>query len=189
MISHEHSGISPLFGTYGEQPPAIVAIVGRSGSGKTTLIEALVPDLMCRGFRVGVIKHHHRDSAFDVADKDTGRFSRSGAEIVVGMSPAQVAVFRTPSRSPEIDSVVGEHMTDADLVLIEGGRSSTYPKIEVHRADNSDDLLCDPTELCAIVSDASWSVGVPVLDPAAVSAIAGFIAGLACTHPTATAAH
>ncbi|MCZ7533693.1 MAG: molybdopterin-guanine dinucleotide biosynthesis protein B [Acidimicrobiia bacterium] len=188
-MSNGQSDIFPLFGGYGETSPAVVAIVGRSGSGKTTLIEALVPNLAHRGFRVGVIKHHHRSSAFDLADKDTDRFSRSGAEVVVGMSPVQVAVFRAPSRSPDIDAVVCAHMADADLVLIEGGRSSTYPKIEVHRADNSNDLLCDPTELSAIVSDASWSVSVPVLDPTAVSAIAGFIAGLACTHPTASAAH
>lgn len=189
MMASDHSGISPLFGTSREKSPAVIAIVGRSGSGKTTLIEALVPNLTRRGFRVGVIKHHHRDSDFDVADKDTDRFSRTGAEVVVGMSPVQVAVFRTTEQPVEINVVVRDHMSDADLVLIEGGRSSSYPKIEVHRAANSDELLCNPTELCAIVSDTSWSVSVPVLDLDASSAIAGFIAGLACTHPAASAAH
>ena len=168
MMAGDHSGISPLFGAYGAKSPAVIAIVGRSGSGKTTLIEALVPNLASRGFRVGVIKHHHRGHDFDLADKDTDRFSRSGAEVVVGMSPVQVAVFRATKHPAEIEAIVRDHMSDADLVLIEGGRSSTYPKIEVHRAANSDELLCDPTELCAIVSDAGWSAPIPVLDIDAV---------------------
>ncbi len=184
-----HSKISPLFGAYAERSPAVLAIVGRSGSGKTTLIEALIPSLTDRGFRVGVIKHHHRGSDFDVADKDTDRFSRIGAAVVVGMSPVQVAVFRATKHPAEIDTIIRDQMSDADLVLIEGGRSSTYPKIEVHRTANSDDLLCNVTELDAIVSDTSWSVPIPVLDVAATSLIAGFIAGLACTHPTASIAH
>ena len=36
-----------------------VCIAGWSDSGKTTLIERLIPLLMGRGLRVGVVKHTH----------------------------------------------------------------------------------------------------------------------------------
>ena len=113
--------------------PYVMSIVGKSGSGKTTLLERLLPELRRRGLRVGVLKHHHHMSSFDTPGKDTYRLAEAGAELVVGASPVQVAVFHRTEGSADLDAVIATHFADVDLVLTEGYKRGAYPKIEVHR--------------------------------------------------------
>ncbi len=141
--------------------PSVVSIVAKSNSGKTTLIERLIPELQSRGLRVGVLKHHHRLSSFDTPGKDTHRIAEAGADIVVGVSPVQVAVFRREPGSADLDGVIERQLGDVDLILVEGYKRGSYPKVEVHRAARSETLICDPEELIAIVSDTRWEIDVP----------------------------
>ncbi len=146
----------------GSLSPPAVSIVAKSNTGKTTLIEALLPILKGRGHRVGVLKHHSHVSSFDTPGKDTFRFADAGADIVVGASPAQVAVFRRENGSADLDAIVGTHFKGVDLVLIEGYKRGPYPKIEVHRSARSNDLICRFDELLALVADRQWSLPPPV---------------------------
>jgi molybdopterin-guanine dinucleotide biosynthesis protein MobB len=74
--------------------PPIVSVVAKSGTGKTTLSEALIPYLNSGGLEIGIVKQHSHVSSFDTPGKDTHRLAEAGVEIVVGVSPVQVAVFR-----------------------------------------------------------------------------------------------
>jgi molybdopterin-guanine dinucleotide biosynthesis protein len=64
---------------------------------------------------------------------------------------------------------------------VEGFKKSRLPKIEVHRQELGDDLLCSPGELSAIVTDGSLdtpladSYKLPILSWADRAAIADFI--------------
>ena len=141
--------------------PSVMSIVGKSGSGKTTLLERLLPVLRHRGLRVGVLKHHHHLSSFDTPGKDTFRLAEAGADLVVGASPVQVAIFQRTEGSADLDRVIEQHFAGVDLVLTEGYKRGAYPKIEVHRVERSDELICTRDELSAIVSDRDWDLGVP----------------------------
>jgi molybdopterin-guanine dinucleotide biosynthesis protein B len=145
-------------------PPSVVSIVAKSGTGKTTVLEMLLPALKERGLRVGVLKHHSHVSSFDTPGKDTYRFAEAGADIVVGASPVQVAIFKRQNASADLDAVIDEHFDGMDLVLVEGYRRGTYPKIEIHRAERSSDLLCDPEEMLALVTDRRWDLPVEQID-------------------------
>ena len=59
--------------------PVIFAVSGEKNSGKTTLIEAVLPILAERGYRVAVIKHDGHSFEPDVAGTDTRRFYDAGA--------------------------------------------------------------------------------------------------------------
>jgi len=144
--------------------PKVVSIVAKSGTVKTTLLEALLPALKARGLQVGVLKHHSHVSSFDTPGKDTYRFAEAGADVVVGASPVQVAIFRRQNASADLDAVIEESFDGMDLVLVEGYRRGTYPKIEVHRADRSTELLCRPDEMLALVTDRSWDLPVEQFD-------------------------
>jgi molybdopterin-guanine dinucleotide biosynthesis protein MobB len=66
-----------------------------------------------------------------------------------------------------------------ELVLVEGFRGSSLPKIEVHRKEFHQPLICrgernDPG-LAAVASDEPLDVDVPVLDLNDPDAIADFI--------------
>ena len=45
-------------------PLPLLGFVAWSGTGKTTLLERLIPRLVARGLRLGVLKHTHH--AFDM---------------------------------------------------------------------------------------------------------------------------
>jgi len=126
----------------------VVSVVGRSNTGKTTLLEGLLPALKAAGLRVAVVK-------------DTFRFAEAGADLVVGVSPVQVATFTREKGSDDLDSVIAHHCVGYDLVLTEGYKRGVYPKIEVHRAELNADLLCDFGEMLALVTDTDWPTDVP----------------------------
>ena len=141
--------------------PVVVSIVAKSNTGKTTIIEDLIPELQGKGLSVGVVKHHSHLSSFDVPGKDTYRLAQAGANVVLGISPIQVAVFYDANGYDDYEGAVSKHCADVDLVLTEGFKLGPYPKIEVHRTARSDQLLCEPEELVALVSDRSWDLPVP----------------------------
>ena len=145
------------------QPP-IVSVVARSKTGKTTFIEALLPELKQAGLRVAVVKHHHHTSSFDTPGKDTHRLAEAGADLVLGISPVQVATFSREPGSADLDAVIARHCADFDLVITEGYKRGVHPKIEVHRAERSPELLCSFGEMLALVTDAEWDTDVPQFD-------------------------
>jgi molybdopterin-guanine dinucleotide biosynthesis protein B len=157
--------------------PPVVAVVGRSGSGKTTLLSQLIPFLRSRGLKVGVIKHHGHATPFDTPGKDTYRMSEAGAEVVVGVSSVQVAVF-TPRQEVDWLSQAAPLVGEVDLVLAEGFSRSELPKIEVHRSGRSDALLSAPEDLLAIVSDVDWDLDMPTFTPDQIEQVADFLVEL-----------
>lgn len=147
-----------------ETTPPIVSIVARSQTGKTTFIELLLPELKQAGLRVAVVKHHHHTSSFDTPGKDTHRMAEAGADLVLGISPVQVATFSREPGSADLDAVIARHCADYDLVLTEGYKRGDFPKIEVHRAQRSPELLCRFDEMLALVTDEDWDTDVPQFD-------------------------
>jgi molybdopterin-guanine dinucleotide biosynthesis protein B len=81
-------------------------------------------------------------------------------------------------RVDEVLPIIGPEF---DLVLVEGFKKSKLPKIEVHREELGNDLLCSPEELSAIVTDGPLdtpladSYKLPILSWADTPAIADFI--------------
>lgn len=141
--------------------PPVVSVVAKSGTGKTTFLEKLIPALRARGLRVGVLKHHGHPTPFDVPGKDTYRLAQAGADVVIGASAVQVAIFRQEDGAADLDAVIARHAAGLDLVLTEGYKRGSSPKIEVHRAERSRELLCQPQELLALVTDTPWPLPVP----------------------------
>jgi molybdopterin-guanine dinucleotide biosynthesis protein MobB len=157
--------------------PPVVAFVARSGTGKTTFLEKLISELKARGLRVGVLKHHAHATPFDVPGKDTYRLTQAGADVVVGASAVQVAVFYQEDGSADLDSLIARHFGEVDLVLAEGFKQGNYPKIEVHRAAHpqSGQLLCEAGELLALVTDEPLSSEAPQFDLEDAPGVADFL--------------
>ena len=94
-------------------------------------------------------------------------------------SPEKLAVVRRHNASPPIGELIDTYFGDMDIVLTEGFKKSDLPKIEVHRREQSPDLLCrgdvyDPT-LLAVASDEPLQLDVPLLDLNNPAAVADFI--------------
>ena len=104
-------------------PYPAFGICGFSGSGKTTVIEALIVDLTRRGLTVGVVKHDVHGLNIDQEGKDTDRFFKAGADVIIRGS--EQCFFRAHRRGdmplPDLITVIGPHY---DLVLVEGHKAT-----------------------------------------------------------------
>ncbi len=113
--------------------PPIVSIIGESKSGKTTLIEKLISELKSRGYRVASIKHSVHKLDFDKAGKDSWRHLQAGSSATAIVSPDQVVIIKPASKEPDLKQIARLLGNECDIILTEGFKESTAPKIEVHR--------------------------------------------------------
>ena len=132
--------------------PPLICIVGRSGSGKTTLMEALVPVIARRGYRVAAIKHSGHGFELDREGKDSYRLQKAGANPVALASPGQFALLRQMEHDTDLAGLRFLLGDGFDLILAEGFSQARATKIEVHRRGTGE-LLCSAEELWAVVTD------------------------------------
>ncbi len=112
----------------------VIAAVGISGSGKTTTVEYLISKLSSEGYRVGAIKHIHRESfTIDQEGKNTWRFSQAGAKITVAISPEEIAIIeKTNAALNDLDKTVKYlESQKIDVVFIEGFHSYISKRPEI----------------------------------------------------------
>jgi molybdopterin-guanine dinucleotide biosynthesis protein MobB len=139
----------------------IISVVGKSSSGKTTLLERLISKLRQRGYKVAIIKHSHHANDLDTASKDTWRFTKAGSEISAINSLDNLAIYRRIDHYFDPQEISQYILWEYDLILTEGFKSSDYPKIEVHRQEQGQELLTEPEKLLAVVTDEPLAVDVP----------------------------
>ncbi|PNU20986.1 bifunctional molybdenum cofactor guanylyltransferase MobA/molybdopterin-guanine dinucleotide biosynthesis adaptor protein MobB [Geothermobacter hydrogeniphilus] len=161
--------------------PPVVSVVAKSGTGKTTLLEKLIAELKQRGHRVAAIKHDAHSFSIDHEGKDSWRLTRAGADTMLITSPQQIAMVKQnpADKEPSLDETIATYCGDVDIILTEGFKRSSMPKIEVHRRARSEQLLCrgkehDPT-LIAVASDVRLELDVPCFDLNDAPAIVDFI--------------
>ena len=139
--------------------PPMVAVIGRKHSGKTTLTVRLSAMLHARGHRVMTIKHGSHTFNIDPSTTDTYRHYHEGAAERVAMAaPDKFALIARWDRELGPEEIAERHMSDADIVLCEGFKMSTLPKIEVFRvAAHASPLFTEPGShrgaLIAVVTD------------------------------------
>lgn len=162
--------------------PPVISFVAKSNTGKTTLIEKVIAELKCRGYRVGAIKHDAHRFDIDHPGKDSYRLTAAGADTMLISSPEKLALVKKHASPPSLNDLIATYFGDVDIVVTEGFKMSPLPKIELHRKERSDTLLCrgehnDPT-LVAVASDEALSLDVPVLDLNNIKAVTDFVENL-----------
>lgn len=152
-------------------------VVGWKNTGKTGLTERLVAEFCARGLRVSAIKHAHHAADVDHPGTDSFRHREAGASEVILASPARVAVMQELRGAPEpgLQDLVAR-LSPVDLVLVEGFKRDTHPKVETHRASTGKGLLApqDPS-IRAVASDVEITLDRPVFTLDDTQAIADFI--------------
>ena len=156
----------------------IYGVVGWKNAGKTGLMERLVSEITGRGHRVSTVKHAHHSFDVDHPGKDSHRHRMAGASEVLLASRSRVALMQELRGAEEPDlAALLARLSPVDLVLIEGYKRDTHPKIEAHRAVTGNPLIApgDPT-VKAVASDVPLpDMDRPVFDLDDTRAIADFI--------------
>jgi len=156
--------------------PPVVSLVGKPDCGKTTLLEKLIPELNRRGFRVGTIKHHVHEFEMDTPGKDTWRHKRAGAHTVALSSPGGIGVIKDVDHDATIEELVGRFFDDVDLVITEGYKGASAPKIEVFRSSAHPDPLENRDETwLALVTDVPLKSNLPEFSADDAPGIAAFL--------------
>jgi len=140
-------------------PIPLLGFAAFSGTGKTTLITQLLPKLIERGLRVGMVKHSHHDIEMDNPNKDSYKLRKAGACQMVLASPHRTILFaeQDEPEEPQLITQLNWLNTDElDLVLVEGFRHEAFTKIELHRPSLGKPVLATNDEhIIAIATDAA----------------------------------
>lgn len=154
----------------------VFGFTGFSGSGKTTLLEQMIPMFVQRGLRVSIIKHAHHNFDVDKPGKDSYRHREAGCSEVMLVSGKRWALMHElrDEAEPTLDEQIAR-MSPCDLLLIEGYKNSSIPKIEIHRPDHVEDMLYPGHNVVAVASDVALALDVPVLDLNSPRAIVDFV--------------
>ena len=130
----------------------IVSIVGKSDVGKTTLVEKVVRELTSRGYAIATIKHDAHRFEIDHEGKDSWRHKHAGARMTIISSPEKIALVTDSEEDHSLNQLRERFVQGVDLIISEGYKRETHPKIEVHRKEAYTELLCreDDDNLVAI---------------------------------------
>ena len=159
----------------------VIGLAGWSGAGKTTLLTRAIPHLIARGLRVSVIKHAHHKFDVDVPGKDSWLHRQAGAEEVLVSSGKRWALMhelRDAQEPPVLELL--KKLSRVDLVVIEGYKTDSHRKIEVHRAANGKPLLFpDDAAIVGIVTDIAIETVLPTAHLDDIPAVAAMMQRLA----------
>jgi molybdopterin-guanine dinucleotide biosynthesis adapter protein len=159
----------------------VIGLAGWSGAGKTTLLTRAIPHLIARGLRVSVIKHAHHKFDVDVPGKDSWLHREAGAEEVLVSSGKRWALMHELRGAPEPPLwELLRKMSPVDLVVIEGYKTDSHRKIEVHRAANGKPLLFpEDAAIAGIVTDTAVETALPTAHLDDIPAVAAMMQRLA----------
>ena len=166
-----------------EKIPAIpvVGLAAWSGTGKTSLLKGLIGLFVKQGLRTGVIKHAHHSFEIDYPGKDSFELRKAGAEQVLIGSRRRWALIVEHEHERELEfedylRLIGHDALD--IILVEGFKPESIPKIELHRRSlNKPFLFCGDDSIIAVAIDDARDLKttLPVLDLNNHGQIAQFI--------------
>ena len=134
----------------------VISFVGRHNSGKTTVLTQVLEKLQLMGIKSAVIKHSHHMLTPD--DSDSGKLFAAGAQQVYLSTPHETLTYRREEEK-SLETMIAEVRPPVDIVLLEGYKQSSYPKVEVIRYDVDPEPL-ELTNVIARVTDCEFNDGI-----------------------------
>ena len=160
-----------------------------SGTGKTTLLEAMLPKLVEQGIRVAVIKHAHHNFDIDKEGKDSYRLRKAGAaQMLISSRYRRAMVTETPEEEATLPQLIAQlDLNELDLILVEGFKKLSFPKIELHRAEIGKPwLFPEDNNIIAVASDTLAETDLPKLDINDLDKLTTFVADYTNKHSRQT---
>jgi len=155
----------------------LYGVVGWKNAGKTGLMERLVTEITGRGISVSTVKHAHHSFDVDHPGKDSHRHRVAGATEVLLASRNRFALMHElrDKDEPSLSELL-QKLAPVDLVLVEGYKRDTHPKVEAHRRVTGNPLIAPQDDTVrAVASDTELHSDRPVFDLDDTKAIADFI--------------
>ncbi|WP_202081075.1 molybdopterin-guanine dinucleotide biosynthesis protein B [Caldalkalibacillus salinus] len=134
------------------QLPHVLQIVGYKNSGKTSLVTSLVRHWKALGDdKISTIKHDVHGFEVDQPFTDTWHHQKAGADMTMIQSPERLGLFATSSeRTLEELVAVTQYLQQPSIILVEGFKQASYPKVVLVRSDEDIHKLSTLQHIIAI---------------------------------------
>ncbi len=155
----------------------LLAISGYSGTGKTTLLKKLIPCLLKKNIRPGVIKHTHHNIDIDKPGKDSYELRQVGAIQTMLACDNRWALMTETTFSSDFDYLANQFDPEKiDILLVEGFKQEPINKIAVYRQaiNRPVNSLLD-NYVIALVCDQPENVDIKQFNINDINAIVDFI--------------
>ena len=155
----------------------VFGITGWKNAGKTGLMERLVVEIIGRGYTVSTLKHAHHTFDVDHPGKDSHRHRIAGASQVLLASTERWALMNEHrgTQEPSLPELLAK-LDPVDLILIEGWKRDSHPKVEAWRAETGNPLIAPNDQtILAVASDIFLEIDRPVFDLDDTAVVADFI--------------
>ena len=132
----------------------ICGIVGWKNSGKTYFAQKLINFFNSKNFKVASIKHAHHEFDIDQPGTDSYLHREAGSqEILVSSSNRWVKIVELrDSKERKLSNLLNE-LDSPDIVIVEGFKNESHPKIEIIKDDSNDYLFTKLDNVIGIVSN------------------------------------
>lgn len=138
-------------------------------------MERLIRELKGLGLRIGTIKHHKGHFEMDSTGKDSWRHKQAGSVTALISSPSGIGMVTDVDHDHQPDELA-LFFTDVDVILCEGFKGATNPKVEIFRPEVNERPFClEDKNLTALVSDANLNLGVPRFAMQDIKGLAQFL--------------
>jgi molybdopterin-guanine dinucleotide biosynthesis protein MobB len=152
----------------------VISLVGYSNSGKTKVMESLIRIIKRKGYKVAAIKHAAHGYTMDPPGTDSWYYAEAGADKVVIVGPGSYTIHEFHEDQKSLQEVLGK-IKEVDIVLVEGFKGESGPKIEIYRQGYSSGRIDLGGNLVAVVSDISLSGEIPCFSFDQLEGLADFI--------------
>ena len=153
----------------------VIGIVGWKDVGKTHLVTEIIKLLVAKNYRVGSIKHAHHDFDIDKPGTDSFKHRESGSNQVIISSSKRWAKINEniDNREKDLKELI-EEFENIDIVIVEGFKNETHPKIEiiVNDVETSNRKI---KNVIAIVSDEMLKSNTPIFKKNEIKSLVEFI--------------
>lgn len=141
----------------------IINIVGRRNSGKTTLAEKLISYFVLKGYSVAVFKTTHHEFEMDRPGKDSYRFIEAGASASAVANKNRLGIVMELAEGSDPIEYIKNFFSDYDILIVEGHKFGSLPKIEVIGESPESSLYLSGVEnIRFLVSDQEIKSSLPV---------------------------
>jgi molybdopterin-guanine dinucleotide biosynthesis protein B len=151
---------------------------------KSELVRRLVVELTGRGLRVSTIKRVSDAVDLEKQGSGTWKHRAAGADEVMVASASRFALMREMPENtdePDVGSLLAR-MAPVDIVLLDGFRRSSYPKMEVIQAGQDRALYApNDTMVLAVTSEVPVTGPVPALPLSDIGVLGDFVMAQART--------
>lgn len=136
---------------------AVFGVTGWKNSGKTTMVCKLVTEFTARGYKVSTVKNAHHNFSIDTKGTDSYAHREAGAGEVALVSDRRWVLMHEVAPGgdmPSLETILAK-LAPCDLVIVEGFKQSSIPKIECMREGSLKDAPIWPTNdsIIALASD------------------------------------